>query len=499
MTLEQTTPKRPLRLTGVVEPWSQEDIAFEVSGRINHVAEEGTYLEGHWVEDGQVITQGGLLATLDAAKYEVALQAVNATVDRARIFLTSTLPAKLAESEANKAAQDAQYAKVEKLYHTQSATEVEWIEQRSARDAAQAQVDQIEAEFEAAKASLAQAQADLAQARLDVEHTTLRAPFSGEIAEVYVRPGRFVHAGEPVAHLVVMDPVKVTVAVSSRTHRSIQVDDPVQIFVPGRSQPFRGVVYQKSTLADPETRTFEITLLCRNRKMLLNPTQDPEVLQLPRIEKVMAATRVDLNETGPLWVEEKRALRKDDKGYFVWTLEGVTMREGIDVSNPVFTLRRVRVVPGQGRMNLHGSYFLRELSDAGGIQFRQAIALGVPEGLPDGSRVALLHESWQVRPGQLVDVQFNPHAARFGYYVPVQAVLPTSEDKGYILVVNASAAQPVAQKMDIEFGDTFGSWLRIEGDALTQLDGDTHVIVEGVNYVKPGQPVTILQTRAPMR
>ena len=496
--LTATDPSRALRLTGVAESWAEEDIAFEVSGRVDYIVEEGTYLEGRWVENEDVVTKGDVLATINRAAYEAALQAAKAEVDHARIHLNRVLPAKLVESEANQVDKDTQYAKIEQLHKKLSATDVELIEYRAARDAAGAQVDQVKAEFEGGKASLAKAKAALVQAELDLEHATLPAPFTGEVAEVYVKAGGFVKAGQSVARLVTMDPVKIDVTVSAQTNRKIHVDDFVRVFIPGQDEPFVGKVYQKSTVADPATRTFPVTLISRNMKMLVNPTGNPEVLALPRIKGVMPATRVAMNESGSLWVEEKQALRLDDNGHFVWTLEGVSMREGIDSSNPVFVVRKVHVVPGKGRMNLQGLYFLRELKDAGTLQFLQALALGVPEGVQEGDRVALLHESWLLQPGQLVDVQFKRDAAQPGYYVPFQAIMPTAEGAGYILVVDESVAPAAAKKIEVALGKTFGEWQRIEGDAMANLGDDVSVIVEGVNYVQPGEPVTILQTQAPL-
>jgi len=56
--LEMSDPSQALWLTGVVESWAQENIAFEVSGRVKYIIEEGTYLQGRWEETTRWFLRG---------------------------------------------------------------------------------------------------------------------------------------------------------------------------------------------------------------------------------------------------------------------------------------------------------------------------------------------------------------------------------------------------------------------------------------------------------
>ena len=493
--LVKTDPSQALQITGVVEAWADADIAFEVSGRIDYIAEQGTFLEGRWVEDGNVVIEGDILAKIDRSPYEAALQAAQADVDYARVNLDSVLPAQLAEAEADKIKQDTEFSKIQQLHEKQSATQIELIETRAARDAAQARVDQAKAQFDAGRASLAKSEAALVQAKLDLEHTRLAAPFTGEIAQVHVQAGSYVTAGQAVARLVTMDPVTVIATVSADTHRSIRHNDTVQIYVPGHDKPLFGAVYQKSTVADLATRTFPVTIITRNIKIHDHPTDDPKIHQLPRIQDVMPITREEINKAGPLWVEERLALFEDSQGYFVWALEGVSIRDGIDFSDPVFTLRRVKVEPGERRVNYQGLYFMRELKDAGGLQLFDAIAMGVPQGIKDGDKVTVIRESWLIQPGQLVDIRFKQAAAPSGYYVPPQAIMPTAQDAGYVYVVTGTDNPAQTRKIEVTLGHSIGELQQIASDELDALNDDAAVVVEGVNYIVPGEPVRIVPTR----
>ena len=56
--LRAIDPVTPLRLTGVVESWREEDVAFEVGGRVSYVVEAGLLLDGRWEEGGEVNVVG---------------------------------------------------------------------------------------------------------------------------------------------------------------------------------------------------------------------------------------------------------------------------------------------------------------------------------------------------------------------------------------------------------------------------------------------------------
>jgi len=44
--LREMDPVEPLQLTGSVNAWKEQDLAFEVAGRIEWIVEPGTELEG---------------------------------------------------------------------------------------------------------------------------------------------------------------------------------------------------------------------------------------------------------------------------------------------------------------------------------------------------------------------------------------------------------------------------------------------------------------------
>ena len=74
--LRELDPVGPLQLTGAVTAWSEEDVAFEVDGRVTWIVESGTNLVGRWEQDGTVLVEGDVLARLNTEPYEIRLALV---------------------------------------------------------------------------------------------------------------------------------------------------------------------------------------------------------------------------------------------------------------------------------------------------------------------------------------------------------------------------------------------------------------------------------------
>ena len=144
--LREINPVKSLQLTGSVESWKDQDISFEVDGRLEWIVEMATNLAGRWEENKVVRVQGDVLARIDEEHHRIKLKAAKADLDRAQ----------------------AEYVRKEQAWKTKAIAEVDYIRAIADRDAS-------EAEFE--------------YAQYNVDKCTLYAPFSGEVSEVYVEAG----------------------------------------------------------------------------------------------------------------------------------------------------------------------------------------------------------------------------------------------------------------------------------------------------------------------
>jgi membrane fusion protein (multidrug efflux system) len=121
------------------------------------------------------------------------------------------------------------------------------------------------------KAKVATDLARLEVARIALEKSTVRAPNAGVLNKCYVEVGEYVRKGDPIADIVVIDPVKVLVKVPEKDiprFRPGQEQDVSFNFMQGKI--YKGAVSYISVVGDPGTRTYnvEITVANPNREIL---------------------------------------------------------------------------------------------------------------------------------------------------------------------------------------------------------------------------------------
>ncbi|MBC8549830.1 MAG: HlyD family efflux transporter periplasmic adaptor subunit [Candidatus Brocadiales bacterium] len=411
--LREFNPVKPLQLTGSVMSWKEQDISFEVSGRLEWIVEMGTNLAGRWEEKGEVHVKGDLLAQIEERPFKLKLKTARAERDRA----------------------EAEYIRNSKAWENNAIAEVDYIRATAERDSRQARFEQAE---------------------YDLECCSLYAPFDGEVSEVYVEAGGYGRTGEAVAHLVMMDPIKIDISVSSETAERLKLRDAVSLFLPGEEKPAFGTVYEKSTVADPETRTFRVSIITRNKQSIGNLQPDDPLLEHPRIRRYIFLQRMkDQDEESPYFVEENRSLRKDSEGYYVWAAPDIKLGDSLDPEKPLITLKKYRVTPGEQRMNLQGLYLIREITDIGNLVPGTLIAMDVPDDFKDGSQVLVAENQWHLRPGQLIPVYLGSEVPLPGLYLPMNSIKPIDDKTAEIFVARNGKAKKVKVRILENVGELF--------------------------------------------
>ena len=153
-------------------------------------------------------------------------------------------------------------------------------------DQAAAQADQAEAELERVRrlGDLASAQqvllaetnarvsaASARQARTRLSRAMVSAPFDGVVASVGVEVGESTGPGAPVARLVQLDPVLVTLSVSDRDVGALRVGDPVDVWAAAAGEGRRGTIRHIAPAADLNTRAFPVEVEVENAERELLP------------------------------------------------------------------------------------------------------------------------------------------------------------------------------------------------------------------------------------
>ncbi|MCP4388933.1 MAG: efflux RND transporter periplasmic adaptor subunit [Gammaproteobacteria bacterium] len=194
-TLQTVTSARvsmPLEylVDGVVEARQQATLSAEVAGKIESV----NFDVDDFVEKGEIILQ------IRDRDYRAQQKKAHAALD---------------EANANLQDMQLEYKRSQNL--------------RQQKLISQAVFDKAKANRKAAQARKAAAEASLAQADEQLDHTVLRAPYSGVVVERHVEPGEAVNPGQPIMTGYGLGELRVTARVPQsmigglRQHRSARV------------------------------------------------------------------------------------------------------------------------------------------------------------------------------------------------------------------------------------------------------------------------------------
>ena len=195
LSVEKHSPKR--ELSGIVSHYREQQVGFEVSGRVTMVLDEGIEVRGPaFNELGKLIRRGDAIAVMEGSRYGSQVGVLQAQVNAARRDLQAAGAAlKLTE----------QILKRQKMILQKG------IGIQQDVDDAQSRHDQAQAALEAKRASVTAVEQQLDSAIEDLGDAVLYAPFSGRVTSVHIAEGAVVSPGEPIVTLTLMDPMQVQV------------------------------------------------------------------------------------------------------------------------------------------------------------------------------------------------------------------------------------------------------------------------------------------------
>ncbi len=470
--LSQQDFARERTLTGVVGLYREEDIGFEIDGRVTTVLNEGLEVSGPaFNEQGDLIRQGDPIAAMESARYGSQVGALQARLDAAR---------------RNLQAVDAQVTLAQQTLKRQKAILAEGAGAQQAVDDAQSAFDQATAQLAAQRATVQEVTQRLDTATEDLGDAVLFAPFSGRITKVHISEGAVVQAGMPIVTLTLMDPVRIQVEVSADDERDIETGDRAVIWPKdplhdGERMPVNAIVFEKSAVADPALRTFRIDMIARNLRRHVDQL-NPELAGLPIIDDWLPVVREYQGEEGPMFVSVDSILRDDD-GSYVLRLPGVSFHSGGERSVVGKHMpEKVRVMLGDQYTTVV-TWTFRSIVPNETLAEGDFLILNPLPSYVDG--VAGGRPQWLLRPRDLIPVQFSLSTTTPGFYVPNRAItLVGNSEAVYVVEDGVAIARPVSVH------ESFEELRRIEGEGITN---SANVIVGGVHYVSDGQPVTVTE------
>jgi RND family efflux transporter MFP subunit len=256
-------------VSGSVEANVTALTAFQVGGRVSHV----------YVEEGQRVTKGQILADLDATDYRNGYNAAAGEADAAN---AENLKAKagLRHQELEQAKIDFdrtqdEYQRLKYLYDHQSLPANDFHKIEAAYLASQQRYDMARSgtrveDKQAASAQLSAATAQMQEAKKRLADCQLRAPIAGFIGMRQIEVGNTVAPGVPVISVVDLDPVKVRVGIPEDEVGKVREGDRAEVSIPSlNGQKFEGRVEAIAAASDPASRTYVSKIVVPNPSRVL--------------------------------------------------------------------------------------------------------------------------------------------------------------------------------------------------------------------------------------
>lgn len=233
---------------GTVTAIDQVTITSQVTG----------YVTGVYFKDGQKVSKGQLLYSIDQQVYQANLQ----------------------QAQANLQVQEANLLKAQK--------DAERYHELDRHDAiAKQQVDNADAALEVSKKQVAAAKANVNSLRSNVSFANIRSPLTGTIGISQVKKGALITAGQTVLNTVSTDnPIAVDFAVSQQdvfrfsklqNTKGAERDSIFTIAFGGDVYEGTGKIYLIDRAVDPQTGTIKVRLVFPNHSNVLKPGMNTTV------------------------------------------------------------------------------------------------------------------------------------------------------------------------------------------------------------------------------
>ena len=242
--------------TAPIEAFAEADVVAKVAGEVRDIN----------AEEGDLVSQGALLARLDG--------------DRLRL--------ELGESEANLRTLQRDYERNRDLRDRDLISEGDF--------------EKIQFDKEALEASYN-------LAKLEYDYTFIRAPIDGIVSERMIKLGNTVDEGEALFRVTSLDPLVSYLFVPEREYQSIRPGQPVSIAIDAlANERIPASVTRISPIVDPETGTFKITIEITDATRRIKPGMFARIAIV--YDQRLNALKIP-----------RSALLEDDRGNSVFVIE----------------------------------------------------------------------------------------------------------------------------------------------------------------------------------
>jgi membrane fusion protein (multidrug efflux system) len=339
--VESRAIDRYLRVTGSLVADEQAEVGAEAPGRVVAVS----------VERGSHVSQGAVLVRISATETSAQLQEAeaNAAQIEARLGLSAGQPfdpkrvPDVMNAKASLDLAEAEFGRIKSLLDQKVVSQSEYDQRRAQVDAARQQFQVAQNVAGQSYRSLQAAHARIELAQKAQADTTIRAPFTGLVAERVVSVGDYVTRGAHVATVVRVDPMRVELTVPEQAVALIKSGQPVQISVdayPGETFPAKVRYVSPSLRTDQRALTVEAVAANQDGRLkpgffatalIQQPTSTPALLvPATAVETIAGTSRAYVIKNDK--IEERIVTVGETIGHQVEITSGVTKDDTVAVA-----------------------------------------------------------------------------------------------------------------------------------------------------------------------
>lgn len=318
------------RYSANIQPESEVDLAFKVSGYIDMIARS----KGSTVQAGDSVTKGALLARIRDTDFSARVKQARALLAEA-IASQTLAESQLAEARAAQANVKVELDRAVRLFETDSLVKPEYDAVKTRFAVGEARIESGKAQLSMARARTDAAKAQIEEAENLLSNCELRAPVSGIILRRSIETGTLVTPGVPAFTMADIDSVKVVFGVPDIETPNLKLGSTLVATSEAiKGSDFRGRLKHISPSADPKTRIFDVEV------SIPNPGHR---LKVGMVVSLQVAGEAASKPVIAVPLSALIQLTEKDAGYAVYT---IAEREGKSIAQ----LKRVTIGAPMGDM-----------------------------------------------------------------------------------------------------------------------------------------------------
>lgn len=217
-----------ISLSGNIEGYKTVRLGFMVAGKIDYIA----------VNEGQPVSKGQLIASLDPASYSIAKE--------------------MADIQVNQV-QD-EYNRLKAMYDNKSLSE---------------------SDFSKITYGLQQAKAQQKLHTKNLADTRLYSPIEGVLLKKLAEAGEITGVGLPLFVISDIRKIKVTAFIPENELHKIKIGQEAEVHISSLTETCKGKITEVGSAADAASRAFSVKIEIDNPKLLIRPGMIAEVKILP--------------------------------------------------------------------------------------------------------------------------------------------------------------------------------------------------------------------------